>query len=114
MSTPLDPLVWVPTVGGHELALDGTALTCRNSSGRVLKSVPKAVRTSPAGERLTELRDRLLRHEAECRATVESWLLAGVPIPAALLAACGRTRAGGRVCGIWWWSWTGRSACWRT
>ncbi|NUP43663.1 MAG: DUF4132 domain-containing protein [Streptomyces sp.] len=86
MSTPLDPLVWVPTVGGHELALDGTTLTCRNSSGRVLKSVPKAVRTSPAGEKLTELRDRLLRHETECRATVESWLLAGVPIPAALLA----------------------------
>jgi hypothetical protein len=86
MSKPLDPLVWAPAAGGHELALDGTTLTCRNSGGRVLKSIPKAVRTSPAGEKLSELRDRLLRHEAECRATVESWLLAGVPIPAALLA----------------------------
>lgn len=86
MSEPLDPLVWVPAVGGHELALDGTTLTCRNSSGRVLKSIPRAVRASPVGEKLSELRDRLLRHEAECRAAVESWLLAGVPIPAALLA----------------------------
>ncbi|MFI6691762.1 DUF4132 domain-containing protein [Streptomyces sp. NPDC050433] len=78
---------WVPAVRGHELALDGTTLICRRSGdGQLLSSVPRAARASRAGERLTELRERLIRHEEECRSTVESWLLsAGGPIPAALL-----------------------------
>ncbi|WP_405798381.1 DUF4132 domain-containing protein [Streptomyces sp. NBC_01506] len=77
---------WVPAVHGHELALDGSTLICRKSgSGQILKSVPRAARSSRVGERLIELRERLLRHEEECRATVESWMSAGVPIPAALL-----------------------------
>ena len=83
MSTPL---VWVPATRGHELALDGTVLRCRKSDGRVLRSVPRAVRASAAGERLAELGERLVRHEEECRSTAESWLLGGVPVPAALLA----------------------------
>ncbi|MBO8187535.1 DUF4132 domain-containing protein [Streptomyces sp. DW4-2] len=52
----------------------------------MLRSVPRAVRSSSTGEKLSELRERLVRHEGECRSTVESWLLAGVPVPAALLA----------------------------
>ncbi|WP_240662573.1 DUF4132 domain-containing protein [Streptomyces sp. WAC 06738] len=83
MSTPL---VWHPATHGHELALDGTTLRCRKSGGRLLPSVPRAVRGSSTGGKLAELRDRLVRHEEECRATVESWLLAGIPVPAALLA----------------------------
>ncbi|WBB61764.1 DUF4132 domain-containing protein [Streptomyces sp. WMMC500] len=82
MSTPL---VWVPATHGHELALDGTTLRCRKSDGRVLQSVPGAVRSSSTGEKFTALAERLVRHEEECRSTVESWLLAGVPVPAALL-----------------------------
>ncbi|MFI8851424.1 DUF4132 domain-containing protein [Streptomyces sp. NPDC053499] len=78
--------VWLPATHGHELALDGTTLRCRKSDGRVLRSVPRAVRSSSMGEKLAELREQLLRHEEECRSTVESWLLAGVPVPAALLA----------------------------
>ncbi|MGP3985306.1 DUF4132 domain-containing protein [Streptomyces sp. 3N207] len=84
MSTPP---VWFPATHGHELALDGTTLRCRKSNGHVvLPSVPRAVRSSSMGEKLSELRERLVRHEEECRSTVESWLLAGVPVPAALLA----------------------------
>ncbi|MBQ0866973.1 DUF4132 domain-containing protein [Streptomyces sp. RK75] len=52
----------------------------------MLRSVPRAVRSSSVGGKLSELRERLVRHEEECRSTVESWLLAGVPVPAALLA----------------------------
>ncbi|MEO3768651.1 DUF4132 domain-containing protein [Streptomyces sp. B8F3] len=81
----LTPLVWHPATHDHELALDGTTLRCRKSGGRVLQSVPRAVRSSPTGEELSELRERLVRHEEECRSTVESWLLAGIPVPAALL-----------------------------
>jgi hypothetical protein len=83
MSTTLH---WTHATPGHELALDGTVLRCRKAGGQVLSSVPRAVRASRVGEELSELRERLLRHEAQCRSTVESWLLAGVPVPAALLA----------------------------
>ncbi|MEU6716066.1 DUF4132 domain-containing protein [Nonomuraea sp. NPDC046802] len=80
------PLAWVPALHGHELALDGTDLKCRKTNGQIVKSVPSAVRTSPVGERFAALREHLVRHEKECRAGVESWLLSGVPVPAQLLA----------------------------
>lgn len=80
------PLTWIPAAHGHELALDGTTLRCRKSNGQILKSVPRTARYSTVGEELSELRERLVRHESTCRATVDSWLLAGVPIPSALLA----------------------------
>lgn len=83
MSTTLH---WIPATRGHELALDRTTLRCRETGGRVLSSVPRAVRGSRVGAELSELRERLVRHEAECRSAVEAWLLAGVPVPAALLA----------------------------
>lgn len=80
------PLAWVHAHQGHELALDGTDLRCRKSGGKVLRSVPAAVRESPVGERFEALREQVLRHERECRATVESWLLGGIPVPGPLLA----------------------------
>ncbi|WP_274598957.1 DUF4132 domain-containing protein [Streptomyces albus subsp. chlorinus] len=61
-------------------------MTCRKTDGRVLKSVPGAVRTSRVGRRFAALQEQLAGHEKECRAAVESWLLGGVPIPARLLA----------------------------
>lgn len=83
MSTPL---VWIPATRGHELALDGTTLRCRKSDGDLLRSVPRNVRGSSTGEKMSELREQLVRHEEECRSTAESWLLTDVPVPAALLA----------------------------
>lgn len=80
------PLVWVPAIHGHELALDGTKLRCRKSDGRVLKSIPSAVGGSPVGEQFAALQEQLARHEKDCRVTVESWLLSGMPVPARLLA----------------------------
>ncbi|MFD0418149.1 DUF4132 domain-containing protein [Streptomyces sp. NPDC127108] len=80
------PLAWVHAHQGHELALDGTDLRCRKPGGKVLRAVPAAVRESPVGERFEALREQVLRHERECRATVESWLLGDVPVPGPLLA----------------------------
>ncbi|WP_461001846.1 DUF4132 domain-containing protein [Streptomonospora sediminis] len=80
-------LTWTPATSDYELALDGTTLRCRNrKSGKATESVPRGARDSKVGEKLTALRERLLRHEEECRSTVESWLMGGVPVPAALLA----------------------------
>ena len=81
--------VWVQAIGGYELALDmanGT-LVCRNSQGRPLKRVPKAARASAAAERLLALGNWLARHEAECQATVERWMLGSMPVPAAVVVA---------------------------
>ncbi|MEU9114887.1 DUF4132 domain-containing protein [Streptomyces sp. NPDC048483] len=80
------PLAWVAAIHRHELALDGTTLRCRKTDGQVLESIPRAVRASPVGEQFAALQEWLVRHEKECRATVESWLLGGAPVPARLLA----------------------------
>jgi hypothetical protein len=70
---------------GYALALDGSKLVCRNSKGKVLASVPKAVRESETGVSLLELRDWLARHAIECRSTVERWMLRSLPVPVGLL-----------------------------
>ncbi|WP_433211510.1 DUF4132 domain-containing protein [Microtetraspora malaysiensis] len=80
------PLAWVRAIRGHELALDGTDLRCRKTNGQVVKSVPRAVQESSVGARFAALQEQLAQHEKECRATVESWLLDGIPVPARLLA----------------------------
>ncbi|MFI6290688.1 DUF4132 domain-containing protein [Nonomuraea sp. NPDC050790] len=80
-------VTWVEAEGGYGLALDGGTLICRNAAGRRLKSVPKAVKDGPAAEQLLALRDHLARHEAECLATVESWMLGGHPVPSPMIAA---------------------------
>lgn len=77
----------MPATGGYELLLDGGELRCRNPAGKVLRSIPKPVRESEAAERLRALRDWLARHEADCRAAVETWMLGSMPVPAPLVAA---------------------------
>jgi len=79
-------VAWVAAENGYHLALDGTALICRNPRGSVLKSVPAAVRKGPIAERMIEVRDWLVRHERECRATVETWMLRSLPVPRAVIA----------------------------
>lgn len=76
---------WVELESGYALALDGAKLVCRNSKGKLLASVPKAVRESEQGVSMLELRDWLARHAQECQATVERWMLRSLPIPTALL-----------------------------
>ncbi len=76
---------WVELETGYALALDGSKLVCRNPKGKVLASVPKAVRESDAGVSLLELRDWLARHAQECRTTVERWMLRSLPVPTDLL-----------------------------
>ncbi|WP_327092919.1 DUF4132 domain-containing protein [Nonomuraea sp. NBC_01738] len=79
-------LHWIPAEGGYQLALDGAKLICRNAAGKRLRSVPKAVKDGQAAEDLRALRDHLARHAATCLATVESWMLGALPVPAAVIA----------------------------
>ena len=79
-------LSWTPAEDGYDLALDGTTLVARNPKGSVLRSVPSAVRKGEAAERLLAVRDWLVRHEREAKATVESWMLRSLPIARTVIA----------------------------
>ncbi len=76
---------WVDAGNGYALAFDGGKLVCRNAKGKVLASVPKAARESDLGEQLTELKSWMAVHAAECKATVERWMLRSLPIPSATI-----------------------------
>jgi Domain of unknown function (DUF4132) len=78
-------VAWVAAENGYHLALDGTTLICRNPRGSILKTVPSAVRKGPVAEHMLEVRDWLVRHDRECRSTVEAWMLRSLPVPRAVI-----------------------------
>lgn len=82
-----DELPWLDAGGGYQLALLGRAIRARNARGRVLASLPAALRHSPLLERLRRLQEWLERHEQECTATVERWMLRSLPVPPAVVEA---------------------------
>ncbi|TDC21876.1 DUF4132 domain-containing protein [Streptomyces sp. 8K308] len=72
--------------GDYEVALDDTGgVICRNRSGRQLKSVPAKIADEPAVVQLRQLTEWLARHERECLASVERWMIRSLPVPAAAL-----------------------------
>ncbi|EXG80708.1 DUF4132 domain-containing protein [Cryptosporangium arvum] len=77
---------WLAVSGGYEVTLDGDTLVCRNAAGKTLRSVPKAIREDPVTVGLRQLTEWLKRHEAQCRADVERWMVRSLPVPAVLLA----------------------------
>ncbi len=86
MSATPETLHWVDAGAGYQLALDGEKLVCKNAKGKVLASVPKDVREGEMAESLIALREWLENHAAECRETVETWMLRSLPVPRAVLA----------------------------
>jgi len=77
---------WIETAGGYAVALDGTRVMCRNAAGRALKQVPGKLREDPEVVRLRQLSDWLERHDRECLAQADTWLVRSLPVPAPLLA----------------------------
>lgn len=76
---------WI-AAGDYEITLRDDAVVCRNSAGKELKSLPKAVKDSPEAIQLREALVWLERHAAQCRAVVETWLVRSLPVPVAVLA----------------------------
>lgn len=76
---------WV-SVGGYEVALDGGKVVCRNAAGRRLKSVPSKIADNPEVLQLRQLAEWLERHERQCLADVERWMVRSLPVPFAVLA----------------------------
>lgn len=57
----------------------------RNSAGKLLKSVPPALRDEPAVLALRQVLEWLTRHDAACLSQVETWMLRSLPVPATVL-----------------------------
>ncbi|MDI1455190.1 DUF4132 domain-containing protein [Streptomyces sp. ATE26] len=76
---------WV-AAGDYEVALDGGKVVCRNAAGRRLKSVPAKLADDPAVTGLRQLAEWLERHERQCLADVERWMVRSLPVPLAAVA----------------------------
>ncbi|WP_129838486.1 DUF4132 domain-containing protein [Streptomyces sp. RFCAC02] len=82
---------WI-RAGDYEVAVDvgeegasAARLMCRNRAGRLLKSVPAKIADDPAVAQLRSLTEWLARHERECLATAERWMIRSLPVPTAVL-----------------------------
>jgi hypothetical protein len=87
MAAQTGALAWIDADGGYAVALVNGQIIARGPRGAVLKSVPAALRDSDVVQQLRELRDWLTRHERECLATVESWMVRSLPVPSRVLCA---------------------------
>ncbi|GGX80701.1 DUF4132 domain-containing protein [Streptomyces fructofermentans] len=76
---------WV-TAGDYEVGLDGGKVVCRNGAGRRLKSVPSKLADDPAVMGLRQLAEWLERHDRQCLADVEKWMVRSLPVPLAVIA----------------------------
>ncbi|HKF00623.1 MAG TPA: DUF4132 domain-containing protein [Actinomycetes bacterium] len=79
-------MTWTAATGGYEVALQSGKVVCRNAKGKLLRTVPAALRDDPAVTRLRQLGEWLARHEAACLADVERWMVRSLPVPAPVLA----------------------------
>jgi len=84
----LTDLHWLDAGEGYALALAGSGLVARNAAGRVLRSVPAALRDAPLAVRLRELSQWLERHERTCADQVETWMVRSLPVPLGVLVEC--------------------------
>jgi Domain of unknown function (DUF4132) len=80
-------VVWMATASGYELTLINNKLACRNAKGKVLSSVPAAVKDDPVAIDLRGLAEWLAGHEKECREKIDAWMLRSLPIPRALISS---------------------------
>jgi hypothetical protein len=76
---------WLTTGSGYEVTLQGGKVICRSNSGKLLKSVPKAIADDEAVTGLKQLAEWLARHEAACAAEVDRWMIRSLPVPREVL-----------------------------
>ncbi|MEU4565309.1 DUF4132 domain-containing protein [Micromonospora sp. NPDC023956] len=81
---------WLPVGDSYEISLVDGKVAARSSgprtTGRPLKTLPKALRDSAEVDRLRQLAQWLDRHAAECLARVDAWVVSSLPVPTGLLA----------------------------
>lgn len=86
MTTPVEA-EWIEANDGYALTIDEGVIRARNAKGKVLKSVPAAVKKTDTFLELDNLLTWLKGHDAECGSQVETWLLRSLPVPSKVIAA---------------------------
>ncbi|MEV8441106.1 DUF4132 domain-containing protein [Actinosynnema sp. NPDC051121] len=81
---------WLDVPGhasGYQVRLgENGRVQCRNGKGKLLSSVPASLKDDPGVVQLRQLAEWLSRHQAECLAAVDGWMVRSLPVPAALIA----------------------------
>jgi hypothetical protein len=76
---------WLAVGADYEVSLDQGKVIARNRQGKVLKSLPKALRDTDAVVDLRQLSEWLKRHETACQREVEQWMVRSLPLPTAVI-----------------------------
>ncbi|MFJ6198164.1 DUF4132 domain-containing protein [Micromonospora sp. NPDC092111] len=76
---------WSEVAGGYQVTLRDGEVVARNAKGRELRAVPTALRDDPTVVGLRQLTEWLARHETQCRADIERWMVRSLPVPVAVL-----------------------------
>lgn len=79
-------MTWLTAGGGYEVTLEAGRIACRNAKGKLLKSVPPALKDDAVVFGLKQLQEWLGRHEAQVREQVDRWMVRSLPVPAEVLA----------------------------
>jgi hypothetical protein len=79
-------MTWLTAGGGYEVTLSEGRIACRNAKGKLLKSVPPALKDDAVVFGLKQLQEWLGRHEAQVREQVDRWMVRSLPVPAEVLA----------------------------
>jgi Domain of unknown function (DUF4132) len=77
---------WTSATDGYEVSLVADKIVARRS-GTVLKALPKQLKDHDAVMGLRQLAEWLGRHDAECRRTVDDWLIRSLPVPASVIVS---------------------------
>ncbi|WP_283138804.1 DUF4132 domain-containing protein [Rhizohabitans arisaemae] len=82
---------WLAAGDGYEIALIDGKVAARptggRSAGKLLKSMPKALRDHAEVDRLRRLAEWLDRHAQDCVAQVDAWMVSSLPIPVEVLTS---------------------------
>ncbi len=78
---------WITADKDYKIALEDGKLVCQNPKGSKLASVPKWLKDGEAAQQLLGLKDWLAQHEAECRDTLELWMLRSLPVARTVLVS---------------------------
>jgi hypothetical protein len=77
---------WIPATDGYEVSLVADKVVARKS-GAALKALPKQLKDHDAVIGLRQLAEWLGRHDAQCRRTVDDWMIRSLPVPASVIVS---------------------------
>jgi uncharacterized protein DUF4132 len=78
---------WLDAAPGYQVRLDESGkVVCRNAKGKQLAGVPGSIKDNEQVVQLRQLAEWLQRHESECHATVDRWMVRSLPVPTAVIA----------------------------